>query len=589
MKWNFCRIISRYKNHYFAWIVSLFLFFLPLSGYSIPNILETHSLVPLENLLTGMLLEPDGSLLVLENDGGRITRLTLGADKRIKNIDILYEGLTDPVALQRMSDGSFLVGERKTGRIIQIKNQSGKIIADGFLGLSSLRINKNGIAWITQLDTGRLSYYNPATGEQNTLLSNLDSPSDVFPLDNGLILTELVGPPGMFGRVSFGFFPPPLSSSPGTKIVLMPNMPDDSNPISWIKDESVTDPVRIAPDLRNPDNFFISVRSSHPDSNPHPMPDGAILKFNTKKGKADFPFIDNLLAPTEIVSSTDGLYVIEEMAEQISFISWQGERRIVWDGLGGAGCFAYRSGQNRELYALKNFPDSRIMRIDGKPQIALNLPEEFRHEMISGIACLEDGSFLLSVTSQGLLIKIKNNDPYTLVSYAIFAPGKILLSNDGTFYVLDNILGSVSQLEITTGKFLRSIRDDTIKLMDFDLETDSQSPTKIVTIDSRNGTKLVYDETLGHFTSTGFTQSKGFPNLFARIPKKGFVVALNDMDGTLVWSGDDGEESVLTRGYSNINQISYNGNNKITVLSRNGWIRTLILSFDNPVPDWPEY
>ena len=578
-----CQITKKMHFQFICGYLAFCFFLIQLSASTLPPvILETHSLTPLENILTGMLLEPDGSLLVLENDGGRISRLVLDANKNLIHIETVADGLTDPVALLKLGDGSLAVGERKTGNIIQIKNNSKTVLAGGFFGLSSVRRDANGILWITELDAGRLQLFDPATGNQAILCTGLDFPTDVYPMDHGFVLTELVGPPGYMGRVSMGTFKDSSFSSNDFK---------HSMPISidWQKDESVTDPIRVTQDMRNPENLLISARIARPVNTPPLPPEGTILSFNFQNRKMIPLDLGNFLSPAEVVSVTDGFYLIEEMAERISFVSWQGIKKIIWDGLGGVEGFTSNPLRDNEIYVVKNNPDLSIIRIGEEPGVFAILPTEYRHERIGGILLLPDGCFLISVLSQGVILKLDNSGVFSVLSTEIFSPGKMRLSKDGAIYVLDNLSGAVMQLDLSTGKIIQIYNDKSVKLMDFELEMQKDAPTTIVSIDNRAGNKLLFDRLSGQFKLTGTIKRKGFPFIFARIPGQGFLIALNDMEGTLYWSSDSGEETVLSNGYFNINQISYNGNNKVTLFSRNGWLRTLTLSFQTSIPDWMEY
>ena len=143
----------------------LYLIFLDISGaFAVPpQINAVQPLVPLENLLTGMVLEPAGTLLVLENDSGELSRLRPDRAGNALSIETVTAGMEDPIALVQHPNGGILIAERRSGRILQLEGGILQEMARDFTDISALDLDDQDYLWITELEPGRLTRFNLLT------------------------------------------------------------------------------------------------------------------------------------------------------------------------------------------------------------------------------------------------------------------------------------------------------------------------------------------------------------------------------------------------------------------------------------------
>ncbi|HOL93573.1 MAG TPA: hypothetical protein PLH79_04430, partial [bacterium] len=190
------------------WGTICFFFLVPAGFTAPPHVQSIHAHIPLENLLTGMAIEPSGSLLVLENDSGELSRLRFNPNGDSITIDTVVSQLSDPIALALQTNGALFIAERQSGRILRLQGSNLREIGRDFADISTLRLDDEGNLWITELEPGRLIRFNLKTHTRDLILEGLEFPSDVIPLPNGFAVSELVDRSGTKGRVSIGDIPP---------------------------------------------------------------------------------------------------------------------------------------------------------------------------------------------------------------------------------------------------------------------------------------------------------------------------------------------------------------------------------------------
>jgi hypothetical protein len=549
--------------------IRLCIFLLFLSGVfsfaATPLLIENQPLIPLENILTGLAYDPSGALLTLENDGGRLRRIALNADRSMQSITTIAQDLADPVALLRKSANSIIVAERTPGRLWQIVDGQKTLLAEGFDDISSIRFSSDGNLLICELNLGDVWKLDLSTGKKEIVLSDLDFPSDVLQVSDGLVVGELVGSSGQLGRVS-KFLPARL----------LPGIFDRRD---WELSDLAIDPVRIAADPNDSDKIFVSVRAFEAGTILTRFLQGGIYHLNHNRSLVALRFAESLYGPTDLAETADGLYAIEEKAERILFFDWQGNKKVVWDGLGQPGAFAM-SSTDQDVYVAENIPDPQIARVGDSIQTVQGMPFLYRNEFIGGLARFEDGSFLLSLTSAGVMLRIDVSGADKVFSKEIFAPGKIRTSATGSIFVLDQLMNSIYEMNPQTGAIAGEFSGGAYQLSDFSLETSKSGEIRLFAADSVNNAILEYQQ--GKFTPW-FLLSDEAPVALVRVPNLGILAATDQADSRLWWFADSGETAQIASGFPSVVDIQINPqDNSIVALSQNGWLRRLTFDLLQP-------
>ena len=111
----------------------------------------------------------DGSLLIGEGNSGRIVRV-MGEDRTV-----IVDGLATPTSLVRDDNDSVYFAESTAGRILKLETHSGSLttIADDFDTIRSIDVLPDGRLAVLEADSGDLWLLNPATGDVVTIASDL--------------------------------------------------------------------------------------------------------------------------------------------------------------------------------------------------------------------------------------------------------------------------------------------------------------------------------------------------------------------------------------------------------------------------------
>lgn len=130
------------------------------------------------------LLLGDGSFLVAEPKAGRILQvratslgalitriLPVGAEQHTP----LVMGLHDPVGLADASDGTVLVAESKTGRLLRIVLAHGtvSVVAEGLGRLRAVAVGPSGLIAVLDVDGGRVLTIHAETGEATVVADGM--------------------------------------------------------------------------------------------------------------------------------------------------------------------------------------------------------------------------------------------------------------------------------------------------------------------------------------------------------------------------------------------------------------------------------
>ncbi|MGC9329598.1 MAG: hypothetical protein ACP5I1_18325, partial [Candidatus Hinthialibacter sp.] len=133
-------------------------FFLWMEASAKPPVAgSVESWTALEDLVAGMVLEPDGSLLALENYSGELSRLRLGPSQEILSIETVLTGLVDPIAMARSEAGDLYIAERGPGRIWLWRDGALSLWAEGLRDISSIRLDGEGNVWASEMAEGEIS------------------------------------------------------------------------------------------------------------------------------------------------------------------------------------------------------------------------------------------------------------------------------------------------------------------------------------------------------------------------------------------------------------------------------------------------
>ncbi|RJP35321.1 MAG: hypothetical protein C4527_00620 [Candidatus Omnitrophota bacterium] len=544
-------------------------------GYASPQIVSQRSWIPLENILTGLLLEPDGSLLVLENDAGELSRLLLDQRQTLQRIETVAGGFHDPIALVRANQ-DLLVAERTSGILKRLHDGNITDFITGLTDISSIRTDAQGNLFITEMETGCLNRFDLDSGRRQEKLTDLFFPSDVLPFPGGLLIAELVDRAGRFGRISINQDGNPLNNPYGNREILA----------------SIIDPVRLAADPRDEMQFFISVRHTQ-NSGPFLSPSGgAILLLNLRQRMEMFlrPWITGLDGPTDIAASRDGIYLLEEFSERISFFDWRGRQTMIWDGLGQPEAFTPSfHTSDLELFVAENKPSASIVRIQNdRIENVIHFPNPYRQERIAGLIQHDQHTFLASFPGRGEILACRLPNQFFIFSKDIFSPGKMKAAGNKRLVVLDSLVSELVVLNPRNGNVLQRFSAYPLNLADFDVDFSESDCALTLFALTRSGSEILqYDSQKERFeTITDFQNWENENPVFVYVPDHGFCVALNDENGTILWIPKSGEQSILVSGYVAISELDFI-DGAITALSRNGWIRSIRLSFDEHITPTP--
>ncbi len=582
-----------------------------------PTVQSIRSWTGLENLVTGMILEPDGSLLILENDSGELTRLHLGRNNTLRQIETVAKGFEDPIALARTDGGKLLIAERTSGRIIYLDNTIRSVVYRGLEDISSIRLDANGFLWVTELEPGRLSRINLITGVNRLIAEGLNFPSDVIPLSNALVVSEMVDNAGSLGRITNSALTPitdaelvsgeqligvnAISLSSISSITLSSTIQSQSSLMGAVTNTSVIDPVRMAVDPRNSNHIFVSVRYLETtNSVTAASSSGAVLIMDRTKGTILRTFADDLYGPTDIIPVNTGIYVLEEQAERITFIRWNGNRTIIWDGLGTPSRISVTNRYGLNILVTSQTPSARLRRIRTDGTIGYSSEETPLRAKVGGFLERSDGSLLISFPAFGAIYSLSWGADAEIFSLEVFSPTRLRLSPNDTVWALDPIMNEILHLNLA-GQILGRYPGKEYQLNDFDLEwpeEDSDLSADFITgavteralyaLDNINGHLLVYNRETGAFEpiyNRSDNTLASSDRVFVRIPSRGFVTAQNSGLGYIHWIDDDGTVTKLADGFDGITDLAWLEGWGVFALSENGWVRSLNLSFSDETVD----
>ncbi|MBI1390171.1 MAG: hypothetical protein GC154_17155 [bacterium] len=557
----------------------LLIFILSAANISaqVPHIRSTQSHIQLENLLTGMALVND-RLYVLENGSGEISSLSLSGDENAGQWKTIARGFHDPIDLEALGDGGWLVAERGSGTIYQYRSGAVQVMADGFNDIASISRDDRGGLYVVEMEPGRITYISPQGGRRTVIADGLYYPSDFLPYMGGGFISELVDATGLRGRVSYGRqrvgpFSFPMQMGP---------------PGDWMNPADLIDPIRMAIDDNQPNTILVSVRHLEPRAGLNLQP-GGVIRLDAHHGNASEIVLSNAFGPTDLIATRDGFYLMEEDAERISFNSWRGERRILWDGLGQPSAFA-RDDEHGGFLVAETRPETQLVRVsDSKLGESGQIPKRFKDETIGGLL-IQDHVYA-SITSQGIVAEMKDDGEMNIITNRIFSPGKLVSGGRNRAWTLDRITGEIILFDLENGAILRSFGGLLRRFSDFDAD-ENTSLNPIYALDRQgdvwrlNTTTQTIELAASIPSNAPDTLETDHP-VIARVSRRGFVIALNDHDGRLVWLSDRGDYTTLASGYSHIVQINHETGDGITVLSQDGWLRTITLQFENDTTPTP--
>ncbi|MDP8245761.1 MAG: hypothetical protein P9L94_16885 [Candidatus Hinthialibacter antarcticus] len=517
---------------------------------------------------------PDGSIIVAENDSGEISRLRTNSLFSTLRIDTLMTGFTDPVALAFDSGGRLLVGERSTGRVIAVGNNQRETLFRGLNDLASIRTDQLDNIYYVEMDPGRISRYSLRSNGHTLIQDGLSFPSDSFVFGRSLMTSELVDRSGISGRVTME--PIAVDQDP---IPLPPIF-------EWSIDDAFIDPIRFVQDPRNNSHALLSVR--HVDRTIAGIQSpGAIYQINLITGKVEGLFVEDLYGPTDMVANENGCFVLEEHAERISFYDWSGKRNVLWDGLGAPIAFTVIPNQINRYLIAETAPHAGISSIVSQIVRPSTMPAELENESIGSI--LATTKLFLSITNLGEIVVVNDDGTYETLTSQLFAPGKLVKGEGNSIWAYD-LIGELKKLNSDTGKVMQSARGAQVGMVDFDVEVDGSLETAYA-LDAL-GDIWQYATIRNVFTPVSiltleFADDYNSPltPVFARVADEGFVIAMNDLDGSIVWIDDNGGQEVIHTGFREITQLHAESRLNITALSNRGWLRTIRLMYPSDIPE----
>ncbi|WP_099022850.1 SMP-30/gluconolactonase/LRE family protein [Mycolicibacterium palauense] len=163
-----------------------------------PTDSETDYLADGFDQLYGVDLAPDGSAVVAELGTGRVLSVTAG------NTEVLGSGLADPVGVLVDTSGSVLVTEAAAGRVVKLAGGRVQTVLDGLdtpHGLTEL----GGALYVVDAGAKTVVEFDPATGSRTAIASGLPigAPPGVVPKPL-LGMPPFSGPQGPFAGITAG-------------------------------------------------------------------------------------------------------------------------------------------------------------------------------------------------------------------------------------------------------------------------------------------------------------------------------------------------------------------------------------------------
>lgn len=543
--------------------------------------MNVRSWTALENLLTGMIAVDDETLLVLENDSGQLSRIQLSSSGGIQFIQQVESGLIDPVSILPLRDGSLAIAERNAGRILRLQDGEREVILDGLGELSSLRSDPIGMILAVELDGGRILRVNPLNGEAQVVTEGHNFPSDVLVVNsNSFVITELFDRQTYLGQI--------------VRSPLNPFQPSTSP--EWKTQTGIIDPTRLLRNPFNPSQVLVSLRFlefsiTFPTG---PVGDGGVIFVDLESGLRQGTMIDGLQGPTDLTATSDSLFILEERSERISRVTEDGDLDILWDGLGEPSAFAYNP-LRRVFLAAETSPGSALIRITPRSMtLERELPEDIHVTgIVSGVTTY------LSVLSRGEIHEVLSPTETRILSNVIQAPDKLIAGQDNSLWVNDRIHGSIYRISTDSGEIIESIPPPLNSfIFDYDVTQDELGAELLYAMDNQ-GVIHQYNRSTGNRSGRFQSIAVFSPDdividglalspVFKAMGEEGFLVAANDEQGALYWLKPDGDTQLLDTGYWNCVQfIEMNFRNSFAVMSRNGWIRSGTITFqddDFPTP-----
>lgn len=572
-----------------ALFLCAFIFVIDVSHAQPPELQSIQSWIALENLVTGMAIAHDGSLLVLENHSGELSRLQLNSKNEILSITTILTGLTDPIALARASDDDLYIAERSTGRILHFDGRTLSEWLSGLEDISSIRLDEKNNLWVSELSPGRISRINRETKTKKILLNKLEYPSDLLLVGNQIVYSEMIDFSNLLGRITVQSLDSLTTISGTSDFQVAPENIEDL-PGSNKKENltaktvkktinSLINPIRLTLDPRNSKYFFVSVRN-YQGNFVGIKQEGAILRYDLTLEEPVQLFSRNLYGPSDLAVTDQGLFVLEEQAEQISFIHWDSQKIVLWDGYGYLTRFAVDSKVSPKLIVANQIPTTRLRSISQKEIHEISLPASLSSDAISGLALGNSANLLSSFLSLGIIYQVDEKTAAASFCQNIFAPDRLRIGQNGAVWVLDPIADEIVRLD-AKGNIQKEYRTTTQQLVNFDLQENESEPI-LYGLDQQNSKIIQYDSQKSQFKNilTIPPIKSDMNRCFIRVPSQGFFVAQNDSKGTILWIDDSGSNDSLVLGYDAISDMVWDGGSNLYVLSQEGWIESLTFSFN---------
>jgi sugar lactone lactonase YvrE len=102
-----------------------------------------------------------------------------------------WHGFAAPSDVVELADGSLVVSEQASGKLIRVRGEAKSTLAEGLSAPASLALGADGAIFVAEVGAGRVSRVDPATGARSTVAEGLKLPKAVAVREGAVLVLEV--------------------------------------------------------------------------------------------------------------------------------------------------------------------------------------------------------------------------------------------------------------------------------------------------------------------------------------------------------------------------------------------------------------
>lgn len=112
-------------------------------------------------------------------------------DRRTGVYQGAWHGFAAPSDVVELPDGSLVVSEQASGKLIRVRGEQKSTLAEGLTAPASLALAADGAVYVAEVGSGRISRVDPATGGRTTIAEGLKLPKAVAVREGAILVLEV--------------------------------------------------------------------------------------------------------------------------------------------------------------------------------------------------------------------------------------------------------------------------------------------------------------------------------------------------------------------------------------------------------------